>query len=162
MSIADSLDLDLASPINSGPIRFVDNQCDSNSVLDLVFMKSNNTGFNKHTLNPDIYLPSDHIPLIIDVGIKEKNIDITIQAIKKDSKEEEVFIRNIIGSIRCIDTSGLKSQEDIQRCVSIFTMAFKATWSTHSTTKHITKHSKEWWNKQCIDCINTYHETGDI
>jgi len=54
MSIADSLDLDLASPINLGPTRFADNQCDSNSVLDLVFMKSNNTGFNKHMLNPKI------------------------------------------------------------------------------------------------------------
>ena len=41
-------------------------------------------------------------------------------------------------------------------------MAFKTTWSTHSMTKHITKHSKEWWNKQCTDCINAYHETGDI
>jgi len=78
MSIADSLDLDLASLINPGPTRFADNHHDSNSVLDLVFINPNNTGFNKHTLNPDICLPSDHVPLIIDVGIKEENIDITI------------------------------------------------------------------------------------
>jgi len=127
IAIADSLDLDLASPINLGPTRFVDNYRDSNSVLDLVFIDPNNKGFNKHTLNPDIYLPSDHIPLIIDMGINDENIDIMIQAIKKDSKEEEAFIRDIIVNVRSIDTLNLKSQEDVQRCITLFTTAFKDT-----------------------------------
>ena len=82
-------------------------------------MYPNNTGFNKHTLNPNIHLPSNHVPLIIDVGIKKENIDITIQVIKKDSKEEETFIKDIIENIRHIDTSDLKSQVDIQRYVVI-------------------------------------------
>jgi len=162
MSIADSLDLELASPINLGSTRFVDNQHDTNSVLDLMFMNPNNLGFNKHTLNPDICLPSDHVPLIIEIGIKEENVDITFKAIKKDSEEEEVFIRNIVKGIRNIDTSELKNQLDIQRCTIALKTIFKDAWSTHSTTKRITKHSKEWWNKQCTICINKYHETGDI
>jgi len=78
MSIADSLDLDLVSPTNPSPTRFADNHCDFNSVLDFVFMDPTNPGFNKHTLNPDICLPSDYVPLIIDISIKEENIDIMI------------------------------------------------------------------------------------
>jgi len=144
MSIADSLDLDLALLINLGPIRFVDNCCNSNSVLDLVFMNPNNMGFNKHTLNPNICLPSDHVSLIIDMSIKKENIDIMIQAIKKDSKEEEAFIKDIIENVRPIDTLDLKSQENIQRCVILLTMAFKNAWSIYFTTKCITKYSKEW------------------
>ena len=143
MSIANSLDLDLASPINLGPTRFVDNYRNFNSVLDLVFMYPNNTGFNKHTLNPNIHLPSNHVPLIIDVGIKKENIDITIQVIKKDSKEEEAFIKDVIKNVRHIDISDLKSQEDIQRYITLLTMAFKDAWSIHFTTKHIIKYSKE-------------------
>jgi len=162
MSIADSLDLELAMPINPGPTRFADNQCDTNSVLDLVFMNPNNPGFNKHTLNPDIRLPSDHVPLIIEVGIKEENVDITFKAIKKDNKEEEAFIRDLVKGVRNINTSELKNQLDIQRCAANLEKIFKNAWSTHSTTKRITKHSKEWWNKQYTDCINKYHETGDI
>ena len=157
MSIADSLDLELATPT-----RFTDNQRDSNSVLDLVFMNPNNMGFNKHILNPDIYLPSDHVPLIIDVGIKEENIDFTFQAIKKDSEEEEAFIKDIIKGVRSINTLDLKNQENIQRCVTTISTTFKAAWSTHSMTKRITKHSKEWWNEQCTECINKYHETSNI
>jgi len=117
LSIADSLDLDLATSTNPGSTKFADNHYDSNSVLDLVFMNPNNPSFGKHTFNPDIRLLSDHIPLIINVGIKEENIDITIQLIKKDSKEEIAFIGSIIRKVRLIDASDLKSQENIQRCI---------------------------------------------
>jgi len=125
-------------------------------------MNLNNPGFNKHTLNPDICLPLDYVPLIIEVGIKEENVDITFKAIKKDSKEEEAFIRDIIKGIRNIDTSELKNQSNIQRCTVTLETIFKDAWSTHSMTKRITKHSKKWWNEQCTICINKYHETGDI
>jgi len=144
MTIADSLDLELTMSINPGPTRFADNHHDTNSVLDLVFMNLNNSGFNKHTLNPDIRLPSDHVPLFIEIGIKEENVDVTFKAIKKDSKEEEAFIRDILKGIRNIDTSELKNRSDIQRCTTDFATIFNDVWSTHSTTKRITKHSKEW------------------
>jgi len=162
MSIADSLDLKLATPINPGPTRFADNQHNTNSVLDLVFMNPNNPDFNKQTLNPDIRLPSDHVPLIIEVGIKEENVDITFKAIKKNSKEEEAFIRDLVKGVRNIDMSEMKNQLDIQKCAAKLEKIFKDVWSTHSMTKRITKHSKEWWNKQCTNCINKYHETGNI
>jgi len=135
MSITDSLDLELASPINPGPTRFTDNQCNSNSILDLVFMNPNNTGFNKHILKPDIHLPSDHVPLIIDIGIKEENIDFTFQAIKKDSEEEKAFIRDIIKGVRNINTLDLKNLKDIQRCVTTLSSTVKVAWSTHLTKK---------------------------
>jgi len=125
MTIADSLDLELAMPINPGPTRYVDNQRDTNSVLDLVFMNPNNVGFNKHVLNLDIRLPSDHIPLFIEVGINEENVDISFEAIKKDSEEEKAFIRDIIKGIRNINTSKLKNQSDIQRCANAFATVFK-------------------------------------
>jgi len=72
-------------------------------------MDPNNPSFSRYTLHPDIQLPSDHVPLVIDVGIKEENIDITIQSIKKDSKEKIAFIGSIIRKVRLINTSDLKS-----------------------------------------------------
>ena len=135
MSIADSLDLELASPMNPGPTRFADNQYNSNSILDLVFMNPNNSGFNKHILKPDIRLLSDHVPFIIDVGIKEENIDLTFQAIKKDSEEEKAFIRDIIKGVRNIDTSNLVNLEDIQRCVTTLSASVKNAWAIHSLVK---------------------------
>jgi len=47
ITIADSLGLKLSPPSNPGPTRFVDNQRDTNSVIDLVFLLLNNTGFGR-------------------------------------------------------------------------------------------------------------------
>jgi len=125
-------------------------------------MNPNNLGFNKHILKPEIRLPSDHVPLFIEVSIKEENIDFTFQALKKDSDNKKAFVNNIIKGVKSMNTLYLKNQEDILRCVTAFSSMVKDAWSTHSTTKRITKHSKEWWNEQCSMCINKYHESGDI
>jgi len=45
ITIADSLGLELFPPSNPGPTRFADNPHDTNSVIDLVFLPPNNTGF---------------------------------------------------------------------------------------------------------------------
>jgi len=78
ITIADSLDLELSPPSNPGPTRFADNPRDTNSVIDLVFLPPGNTGFGQHMLYPEIYKPSDHVPLIIEIGIGEINTDINI------------------------------------------------------------------------------------
>jgi len=45
ITIADSLGLELSPLSNPGPTRFADNPSDTNSVIDLVFLPPNNTGF---------------------------------------------------------------------------------------------------------------------
>jgi len=47
-------------------------------------------------LHPKIYKPSDHVPLIIEIGIEEINTDINIWSIKKDNKEEKNFISTLV------------------------------------------------------------------
>jgi len=39
---------------------------------------------------------------------------------------------------------------------------FENAWNTHSKQKCITKHSKEWWNQGCTNCLNRYHESGNL
>jgi len=96
ITIADSLSLELSPPSNPGPTRFADNPRDTNSVIDLVFLPPSNTEFGRHILHPEIRKPSDHISLIIEIGIGEVNTDINIWSIKKDSKEEKEFISSLI------------------------------------------------------------------
>jgi len=57
------------------------NSHDSNSIIDLVFLPPNNTGFGQHTLYSELQKPWDHVPLIIKIEIKEVNINITFQSI---------------------------------------------------------------------------------
>jgi len=90
ITIVDSLGLELSSPSNPSPTRFADNPQDTNFIIDLVFFLPDNIEFGWHTLYPKIQKPSDHILLIIKIGIGGINTDINIWSIKKDSEKEKV------------------------------------------------------------------------
>ena len=162
MTIANSLNLELSPPINPGPTRYADNPNDSNSVLDLVFLAPNNPEFGCHTLHPDIHKPSDHVPLLINVGINEVNINITVQTIKKDSNKEKDFINDITNSVKGLDTLSITSKDDLLRVTHLLAQAYKNAWSKFSRARRITKHSKEWWNQNCTDSLNAYCLRGSL
>ena len=51
--IADSFQLEISKPIENFPTRYSDNDQDSNSVLDLVFLHLESIEFNTHHIHPD-------------------------------------------------------------------------------------------------------------
>jgi len=144
VTLAESLGLELSPPINLEPTRFVDNPHDSNSMIDLIFINPNNSGFGQHTLHPDLYKPSDHVPLIIEVGIRDTNIDNIIWSICKDSEEEENFITVITNNILTLNTVDIVSNEALETVVQHLASIFNDAWYSHTKRKCITKHSKEW------------------
>jgi len=117
LTLAESLGLDLSPPINPGPTRFADNLRDANSVIDLAFINPNNSGFGQHSLHPELRRPSDHVPLIIEVSIKETNIDNSFWSISKDSEEEKNFIKTITDNTLALDTSNITSKENLEAIV---------------------------------------------
>jgi len=144
VTLAESLGLELSPPINLEPTRFVDNPHDSNSMIDLIFINPNNSGFGQHTLHPDLCKPSDHVPLIIEVGIRDTNIDNIIWSICKDSEEEENFITVITNNILTLSTVDIVSNEALETVVQHLASIFNDVWYSHTKRKCITKHSKEW------------------
>ena len=51
--IADSFDLALSSPTNSGPTRYLDIAGESNSVIDFMFLHNRSFELNHHTILPE-------------------------------------------------------------------------------------------------------------
>jgi len=74
MEIADSFDLKLFIPINQDPTWYVDNPNDSNSVINLMFLKNNSTKINNHHILPKLQSSSDHNPLIVNITTEEEFI----------------------------------------------------------------------------------------
>ena len=74
--IADSFNLNLSVSINQVSTRYSDNNYDSNSVIDLMFLQSNSTELNNHLIHPNWHLISDHVLLLITISIAEENIDL--------------------------------------------------------------------------------------
>jgi len=117
LTLAESLGLDLLSPINPGPTRFVDNLCDTNSIIDLAFINPNNSGFGQYSLHPELRRPSDHVSLIIEVSINETNIDNSFWSISKDSEKEKNFIKAITDNTLALDISNITSKENLEATV---------------------------------------------
>jgi len=143
-TLAESLGLDLSPPIKSGPTRFADNLRDTNSVIDLAFINPNNLGFGQHSLHPELCKPSDYIPLIIEVGINETNIDNSFWSICKDSKEKKNFIKAITDNTLALDTSNITSKENLETIVQRLANILNKAWYSQAKRKHIMKHSKKW------------------
>jgi len=87
-----------------------------------------NRGFNKHVFYPKICKPLDHILITIDLGIREENIGIVIQSIRKDNKKEKEFISLIKHNISNLDTSFLLNPNDLEVCVNKLTGIFENIW----------------------------------
>ena len=149
--------MELFYPSNPGSTRYTNNPQDSNSVLGLVFLQSNTLGFSLYTLHPELQWPSDYVLFIIKVGIKDVNIDITVQSIKKNSDKEKNFIESLRKGITYLDTLSITGKDSLQAIVIQMASVFKDLWMLHSKLKWITKYSKEWWNQKCTNSLSRYH-----
>jgi len=123
--IADSLDLELSPLHNPGPTKYANNSRDTNLVLDLVFLSFNNYGFVKHLLFLDKRKLSDHVPMVIEVSIKEEDINITIQSIKKNSKAEEMFVIEIKKNIKLLNTVTISNNNRLKTLVDNLALIFR-------------------------------------
>jgi len=94
--IADSFSLALSKPIENFPIRFSDNDQNSNSVLNLIFTWPSSTEFNWHHIHPDWRLSSDHTPITVDIPIRDEDIPTKQRSLIKGSDEENRFIEDLI------------------------------------------------------------------
>jgi len=69
LEVADSFGFDLSISIN-----FLDNSQDSNSVLDLIFLRTRLKEFNNHLISPDLQSPLDHTSLSVSIIIEKEFI----------------------------------------------------------------------------------------
>ena len=72
IDIANYFQLELSEPINKVPTRYSDNQCESNSVINLMFFRLYSLEYNNHSIYLDLHLTSDHILLMVNISITFK------------------------------------------------------------------------------------------
>jgi len=63
--IADSLNLALSTLTNPCPTRYSDTAGESNSMIDLMFLRYGLLELDQHLIHPDSRLSSDHAPLVM-------------------------------------------------------------------------------------------------
>ena len=118
--IVDSFNLELSNPTNQVPTRYSDNEYDSNSVIDLMFLCNGSSKLDNHLIQPNWRLSSNHAPLTIVITIIEEHINSGKHSIIRDSKEELIFIKDLIIFIRNINTSNMSDIASLDRAVNKF------------------------------------------
>jgi len=112
--IADSFDLVLSSPTNPGPTRFSDTTGESNSIIDLMFLRHGSAELNNHTILSRSRLFSDHAPLSINIPIFEEVAHLLNFTIPPKSDRELAFIKDIISNFKSLDMSNIDNPEKLE------------------------------------------------
>ena len=73
-NIADTFHLDLSIPANYIPTRYLDNQQNSDLVIDLMFLRLHLSEHNNYSIYLEWCLTSNHAPLSVDIVIFKENI----------------------------------------------------------------------------------------
>ena len=154
--IADSFSLEISKPTENLFTRFSDNDQDSNSILDLVFLWPFSLEFNNHCIHPDWRLLSDHAPITIDVSISNEHILTKKQSLIKESDEESLFLEDLTQSIKNLNTSSIQNSETLEEIIWNLSIKIKNIWFKHSKMVNMTRHSKAWWNENCRKTLNKY------
>ena len=160
--IADSFNLNLLIPSNYVPTKYSNNNNDSNSVINLMFLWCSFSKLDNHTILPNWQLTSDYVLLTITIPITEANINYQKWTIIKNSEEEKLFIKKVITSFAKLNTSNVSEILQLENIINDFANIVNSVWIKHSKVVNITKHSKSWWNFDCDKALIKYRFSKNI
>ena len=130
--IADSYDLALSSPTNPCPTRYSDTAGESNSVIDLMFLRNGSSKLDNHFILPDSRLYSDHTPLSIDIPIFEEIINTSKLTITPKSEQETEFIKDIILNFKMLGTSNIEDIIKLEQVINQLGSIIDQSWSKNA------------------------------
>jgi len=153
LDIVDSFHLEMSEPTNCIPTRYSDNQQESDSVIDLMFLRPTSLEHNNHSIHPDWHLISDHTPLTVNIAILKEDIQMRKYTIIINSKEENNFIIELIKAIKGLNIENIQSKKILEHIIQSF---------ADCTEQILYKYFKEWWDENCHRDLEFYRQTRRI
>ena len=141
---ADSFQLEISKPTKFFLIRYSNNNQDSNSVLDLIFLHLFSTEFDNYYIYPDWRLTSNYAPITVNILIFDECIPTKKWFLIKNSDEENYFIEELANIIKWIDIFSSQSIEALENIIQMLATNINSTWLKYSKNVNITKYSKIW------------------
>jgi len=135
---------------------------ESNSVIDLMFLRNRSSELDHHTILPESRLSSDHAPLIIDIPITEEIIQMLKLTLAPKSEQETAFVQDIISNFKYLNTSNIMDTEEIERAVNQLGSIIDLAWTKNAKRSRISRHSKQWWSDDCKRSLDKYRSARSL
>ena len=97
--------------------------------------------------------------ITVVVPIVEEYVQTKKCTIIKDSDKEHTFIKEIIKSIKNINTADIGNIACLDNIVNKFTNLLESIWTKNSKVVNIMVHSKNWWDANCSRDLNIYRSS---
>ena len=110
---------------NQVPIRYLDTDSKSNSVIDLMFLQSSFSELNSHLIHHNWQLSSDHALLTVTISIMGENISTSKFSITKNSDEEDLFIKDVISVFRNLNISDVSDSDRPENIINSLATSIK-------------------------------------
>ena len=156
------MDLCLSKSTNQVPTRYSDNIEDSDSIIDLMFLRPNSLKIDNHTIYPEWRYLLNHTLLTVSISIDKEHISTKRHIIIKNSKEENSFVAELIDNFRRLDTRNISSKIALDQIIQKVANKTDSIWFKHSKLVNITKHLKTWWNKDYQTKLAKYKTTKQV
>ena len=154
--IVDFFQLELSHSTKFFPTKYSNNDQNSNSVLDLVFLWLSSSEFNNYHIYLYWRLSSDHAPISINIPIVDEHISTKWHFLIIGSDKENQFLEELTLFIKRLDISSIKSIKILKNIVHELFINIENIWFKHSKMVNITKYSKVWWNEDCQRNLDKY------
>ena len=123
--LADLFNLDLSTPTDSIPTRYPNIPGELDLVIDLMFLYSESSELNYHSIHPSWRLTSNHALLTITIPIEEEHVMTFKFSLSKNSEEEEEFIKEVTYVFKLLNNTILQDWESLEQVVDLLAASIK-------------------------------------
>ena len=142
--LADSFNLALSSLTNPCLTRYSNTPEESNSVIDLMFLRFDSSELDQHSILPESCLSLDHAPLTVTIPLSEEIVQTSKLILAPKSNQESGFIKDIISNFKGLDITSIKDSDKLDRVIKQFSLIIDNVWIKNAKKSRISKHSKQW------------------
>ena len=160
--IADSFDLTLSNPTKPCPTRYSNTIGESNSVINLMFLRYGSPELDHHSILLESRLSLDHAPLVINITISEKIIQTSKFTLTPKSEQETAFIQDIISNLKSLNISNIDNINKLEQAVHQVGTIINQAWAKTAKKLKISKHSKQWWSNECKWSLENYRASRSL